>query len=67
MPLWDLSSVFYLTKGKRSVSYDDYFLIYGNSEIRIRSQENKVFSNFGIANGYFDNQRKKVEDLIGER
>lgn len=33
--------------------YDKYFLIYGNSEIRIKSGEKKLFSNFGINNSYF--------------
>jgi hypothetical protein len=29
-------------------------LILGNAEIRLKSQEKKVFSNFGIANSTFD-------------
>lgn len=37
------------------VSYDNYYFIFGNAEIRLKSQEKKVFSNFGIANSTFDN------------
>lgn len=37
------------------VSYDNYFFLFGNAEIRLKSQEKKVFSNFGIANSTFDN------------
>ncbi len=39
------------------VSYDDYFCLFGNAEIRLKSQEAKVFSNFGIAASTFDNGR----------
>ncbi len=35
------------------VSYDDYFCLFGNAEIRLKSQEAKVFSNFGIAASTF--------------
>lgn len=37
------------------MSYDNYYFIFGNAEIRLKSQEKKVFSNFGIANSTFDN------------
>lgn len=37
-------------------SYDQYFFILGNAEIRIRSQEQRMFSNFGIANSTFDSK-----------
>lgn len=37
------------------VSYDSYYYLFGNAEIRLKSQERKVFSNFGIANSTFDN------------
>lgn len=49
-----------------AVTYDIYYFILGNAEIRLRSQEKKVFSNFGIANSTFDNgsdQRTKFLDV----
>ena len=46
--------------------YDRYFLIYGNSEIRIKSGEKKLFSNFGINNSYFWSQGENVNMLFGQ-
>jgi hypothetical protein len=40
-------------------------MIFGNSEIRIKSQEKKVYSNFGISNSYFKSRGFKVETLLG--
>ena len=39
------------------VSYDDYFCLFGNAEIRLKSQEARVFSNFGIAASTFETGR----------
>jgi hypothetical protein len=50
----------------RGMVYDKYFLIIGNAEIRIRSGEDKVFSNFGIATSFYNNNRERVEALLGE-
>ena len=46
--------VFPLLEGKSPVTYDNYFIIFGNAEIRIKQGENTVFSNFAIANAHFD-------------
>jgi hypothetical protein len=54
-----------LEKNRRVVTYDEFFVIIGNSEFRLRSQEAKFFSNFGIANGYFKTRGKKVDVLTG--
>jgi hypothetical protein len=37
----------------------------GNSEIRLKSQNKKVYSNFGVSNGYFDSKGEKVDILLG--
>jgi hypothetical protein len=47
------------------VSYDDFFLIFGNSEIRIKTQETKIFSNFGTNSGAFSSHAKKAADFLG--
>lgn len=52
-------------KGRRPITYDDYYLIFGNSEIRLRSQEKIIFSNFGISNGYYASRGKNVSILLG--
>ena len=53
-----------IISGKRSITHDNYFLIFGNSEIRIKQGENKVFSNFAIANGFFNPKGKTINDLL---
>ena len=55
-----------LKKGARAISYDEYYLLFGNSEIRLRSGESLIFSNFGIANSNFDNKNQSVDALFGE-
>ena len=57
---------FPLLEGKRAVTYDTYFFIFGNSEIRIKHGEFKVFSNFGIAQGHYTPKGSTVKDLLGE-
>jgi hypothetical protein len=32
--------------------------------VRVRAGENKVFSNFGINNSYFNSERDRVSDLL---
>jgi len=46
---------------KRVVCYDDYYVIFGNSELRVKCQECKLFSNFGINSGYFKARGMKVD------
>jgi hypothetical protein len=57
-------NVFYLQEEKKSVAYDAYYIIFGNSEIRLKSLERSVFSNFGIANGFYNNKGLGVEALL---
>jgi hypothetical protein len=40
-------------RNKKATVYDEYYIIFGNSEIRLKSQEKKVFSNFGLNNSYY--------------
>lgn len=37
------------------LTFDDYFFIFGNSELRLKPSEKKFFTNFGVANSTFDN------------
>jgi len=48
------------------VTYDTFFLIIGNSEIRLKQGEEKVFCNFGINNGHYNAKGSSVDDLLGE-
>lgn len=49
----------------RGMTYDDFFLIFGNAEMRIRANEKTVFSNFGIGNSFFNNRGAKVNQILG--
>ena len=49
----------------KAIVYDDFYLIFGNSELRLKSLEKKIFSNFGINNGYYNNRGEKVNVLLG--
>ena len=65
LPLWN-RRVFEIAANKKPVIYDDYFIIFGNSELRLKAQETKLFSNFGISNAYFNSEGCKVDALLGE-
>ena len=41
-------------------------MIFGNSELRVKVGDRKLFSNFGILNAFFDNGKDKVHQLLGE-
>ena len=57
--------VFPIIKGKQPVPYNDSFLIFGNSEIRVKQGEGKVFCNFGIARGFYTSTGYSINDLLG--
>jgi len=44
---------YFVKQGMRAITYDDFYIIFGNSELRIKAGELLIFSNFGIANGYY--------------
>ena len=48
------------------MAYDPFFLIFGNSELRLRFGDKKVYSNFGVANGYFLSKGDNVSNLLNE-
>lgn len=50
----------------RGMTYDDFFLIFGNAELRIRANERTIFSNFGIGNSFFNNRSHRVNDILME-
>lgn len=47
------------------MTYDEFFFIIGNSELRMRSSEMKLFSNFAINNSFFDSRGYSVDTLFG--
>jgi len=50
----------------RGMTYDQYYIIYGNAEIRIKTGQNTVFSNFGVNNGFYNTRGHKVENFLNE-
>jgi hypothetical protein len=52
----------------RGMTYDSYYAVFGNAEMRIRTGENRIFSNFGIQNGYYDydHSSRSVDEFLGE-
>jgi hypothetical protein len=58
--------VYEIKKGEKAITYDDYYLIFGNSELRLRSGDNKLFSNFGIGNSSFAHNGHTLNDLLGQ-
>lgn len=65
LSLWG-QMTFEVKQKQRAISYDDYYLIFGNSELRLKSLEQKLFSNFGIANSYYDPKGEKVISILGQ-
>lgn len=43
----------YKVNGATFMEYNPFYLIFGNSELRLHLNKNEVYSNFGIAQGYF--------------
>ena len=54
-----------LQANTRAITYDEYYIIFGNAELRIKNQEKKAFSNFGVNNGFFRNLGENVGILFG--
>ena len=49
----------------KTICYDKNFILFGNSEIRIKHKDNKIYSNFAIAKSFFDPEEDKLHDFIG--
>ena len=52
-------------KNNKLTTYDPFFIIFGNSEIRLKIPETKVYSNLGIVNRCFQTNEKTPEKLFG--
>lgn len=50
----------------RAVVWDQFYAIFGNAELRVKSGEDFIFSNFGIMNSYYKHNNKKLIDFAGE-
>jgi hypothetical protein len=51
----------------RPITYDEFFLIWGNSDIRIKSGTNELYSSYGTANASYEevgNEEPIIDDLF---
>lgn len=49
----------------KAITYDEFYLIFGNAELRVKTSDKKVFSNFGVNNGFYDSKGQTVDLLLG--
>ena len=50
---------------RKAITYDEFNIIFGNSEIAIQSWKDEVFSNFGIKNGFYNCRDYTVDLMLG--
>ena len=58
---------FYLKKNNAKAkisSWNEYFLIFGNAELRIKSGESQVYSNLGSTFKYFNTEKAKDPEVL---
>ena len=56
-----------LNANSRAIANDEYFLVFGAAEIRIKTHENKIFSNFGINQAAYNSGGHSVVDFLGTK
>jgi len=47
------------------LEYDEFFFIFGKTELRLKIQEKKFFSNFGVTQCVFDPQGMRRNEFLG--
>lgn len=50
----------------KGMTYDQFYIIYGNAEIRIKTGQKTIFSNFAVNNGYYDAKGHKINDFLND-
>ena len=51
----------------RPFMYDNFFLVVGNSEIRVEHNKRLLYSNFGARMSFFETGGDKIEDFLGQK
>jgi hypothetical protein len=59
---------FYLKNEPKAkvLTYDQYYIIFGNSEIRMKNDKNECYTNFATGNAYFESENMKQDILLNE-
>ena len=52
-------------RNTRAINYEEEYLIYGNSELRIKSGDRMVLSKFGLADSSYDSRGEDVTAFLG--
>ena len=57
------------SKNAKVISPDELYIIFGNSEFRIKSGDGVAFSNLGVNTSFFNSHEKgfSVYDLLGNK
>lgn len=50
----------------RGMVNDKFYIIFGNSELRLKLSDREIYSNFSVNNAYFNNRGFTVDTLLGE-
>ena len=58
--------VYYPKELGKVIRYDAYEMVFGNSQLRIKTNDYTLYRNFGKANGLFDAQGDNLAALHGE-
>jgi hypothetical protein len=54
-----------LNPTSKAIIYDDYYVIFGNNELRVKNKENIAKSNFGKINGFYQSNEQRANHLLG--
>jgi hypothetical protein len=57
---------YYERQQRSTISYDDYYIIFGNSEICIKVNDMHVLSNFAIQARHFNSKNRDVNFFLGD-
>lgn len=60
------SKVFRVIPGKKAVVWDDYYMIFGSSDLRLKTGELRLFSNFGINSSNYNSEGYTYKVLLGD-
>ncbi len=51
---------------KKAIMYDEQDIIFGNFDLKFKNGDNKLMSNLGGINSFYDCKGESVECLLGE-
>jgi hypothetical protein len=58
---------FQLQKGKQALTFDESFLIFGNTDLRLDPKDMSVVSSLGSVRGYYSSPEGSYRELLGTK